>query len=284
MTQPARMIGAPPLECIIEPPGRPRLHTLEWPGLEPAVVLIHPNRTLNRVWDHTVCASRLPNRFLAPSLRGHGLSGYPAGGYKLADHRDDLAAFIRALGTQPVFLVGQATGAMLALMIANRHPDLVRGVVAANPALAIPAAVNALVQSQVIAQTRFASRAQARAALPFAQRWSEEVVDHYLDHALVAADGEPGGLLEWRYQPDGVRACEADLVNDHAMDIRTDRPVLVFGGAEASVLPPAIIDRVCALLPAHRRALLPASDHRLSQDNPAGFAALMDGFIAAAGA
>ena len=68
------------------------------------------------------------------------------------------------------------------------------------------------------------------------------------------------------------------------MDIRTDRPVLVFGGAEASVLPPAIIDRVCALLPAHRRALLPASDHRLSQDNPAGFAALMDGFIAAAGA
>ena len=85
--------------------------------------------------------------------------------------------------------------------------------------------------------------------------------------------------MRWRYQPDGVRECEADLVNDHAMAIRTDRPVLVFGGAEATLLPPSIIDRVCDLLPDHRRALLPAADHRLSQDNPSGFATLMDEFI-----
>ena len=264
-----------PLELSVENTGRPRLHVLDWPGTSPAVVLIHPNRTLNRVWDHVVSASRLPNRFIAPGLRGHGLSGYPSHGYKLADHRDDLTAFIRSLETGPVFLVGQATGAMLALMIACKHPELVLAVVAANPALAIPASVNALVQSQVQAQTAFADRAEARAALPFSERWSDEVVDHYLDHALEGA----AGSLRWRYQPDGVRECEADLVNDHAMAIRTDRPVLVFGGAEATLLPPAIIDRVCDLLPDHRRALLPASNHRLSQDNPSGFAALMDEFI-----
>ena len=264
-----------PLELSVENTGRPRLHVLDWPGTSPAVVLIHPNRTLNRVWDHVVSASRLPNRFIAPGLRGHGLSGYPSHGYKLADHCDDLSAFIRSLGTGPVFLVGQATGAMLALMIACKHPELVLAVVAANPALAIPASVNALVQSQVQAQTAFADRAEARAALPFSERWSDEVVDHYLDHALEGAEGS----LRWRYQPDGVRECEADLVNDHAMAIRTDRPVLVFGGAEATLLPPAIIDRVCDLLPDHRRALLPASNHRLSQDNPSGFAALMDEFI-----
>jgi pimeloyl-ACP methyl ester carboxylesterase len=50
-------------------------------------------------------------------------------------------------------------GAMLALMIANKYPALVRGVVAANPALASPASVNALVQSQVQAQAAFANRA-----------------------------------------------------------------------------------------------------------------------------
>ncbi len=269
----------PLVEFSVENAGRPRLHVLDWPGSSPAVVLIHPNRTLNRVWDHVVRASRLPNRFLAPGLRGHGLSEYPPHGYKLADHRDDLTAFIRALDLGPVFLVGQATGAMLALMIARTNPELVRGVVAANPALAIPASVNALVQSQVQAQAAFANRAQARAALPFSERWSAEVVDHYLDHALEAADGSAAGPLRWRYQPDGVRECEADLVNDHAMAIRTDRPVLVFGGAEATLLPPAIIDRVCALLPNHRRALLPAANHRLSQDNPSGFATLMDEFI-----
>ncbi|MBL8386571.1 MAG: alpha/beta fold hydrolase [Burkholderiales bacterium] len=254
-----------------------RLHALDWPGTAPAVVLIHPNRTINRVWDHVVAASTLPNRFVAPCLRGHGLSDYPAQGYRLADHRDDLIELVAALDAGPVFLVGQATGAMLALMIAHARPDLVRAVVAANPALAIPAAVNEMVRSQVQAQVRLADRAAARAALPFASRWSPEVVEHYLDHALEPADG--GAAWRWRYHPQGVAECEADLVNDHSDAIRTALPVLVFGGAEATVLPPSTVDRVCALLPNHRREVLPAADHRLCQDNPAGFAALMDSFV-----
>ena len=172
------------------------LHVADWPGTSPTIVLVHPNRTINRVWNHVVAASRLPHRFLAPGLRGHGASDYPSQGSHLTDHRDDLIDFIESLGAGPVFLVGQAIGAMLALMIARWRPDLVR---------------------------------------------------------------------------------------DHSMAIRTDRPVLVFGGAEATVLPSTIVDRVCALLANHRRAVLPAADHRLSQDNPAGFAALMDCFVLAQG-
>ena len=263
------------------------LHTLDWPGSDPAIVLIHPNRTINRVWDHVVAASALPHRFVAPGLRGHGFSDYPGSGYHLADHRDDLIAFIESIGSGPVFLVGQATGAMLALMIAHTRPDLVRAVVAANPALAIPPAVNDLVQTQVRSHSLFATRAAARSALPFSSRWTPAIAQHYLDHALEQVAGDdpaaPSGAYRWRYHAAGVSACEADLVNDHSNAIRTALPVLVFGGAEASVLPPSVTDRVCALLPNHQRALLPAADHRLSQDNPAGFAALMDAFIEALG-
>ena len=259
------------------------LHVADWPGMGPAIVLIHPNRTINRVWDHVVAASRLPHRFLAPDLRGHGHSDQPPHGYRLTDHRDDLIDFIETLGIGPVFVVGQATGAMLALMIARIRPDLIRAVVAANPALAIPPAINDLVQSQVRTQASFANRDAARQALPFASRWSPAIVEHYLDHALEpgppGAAGGTGGAYRWRYHAAGVGECEADLVLDHSAAIRTGRPVLVFGGAEATVLPATIVDRVCALLPDHRRSVLPAADHRLSQDNPAGFAALMDRFI-----
>lgn len=263
------------------------LHVADWPGTSPTIVLVHPNRTINRVWNHVVAASRLPHRFLAPGLRGHGASDYPSQGYHLTDHRDDLIDFIESLGAGPVFLVGQAIGAMLALMIARWRPDLVRAVVAANPALAIPPAINDLMQTQVRAQTSFSSRDEARRALPFSSRRSPEIVEHYLDHALEpvppgAASGT-GGAFRWRYHAAGVGECEADLVRDHSMAIRTDRPVLVFGGAEATVLPSTIVDRVCALLANHQRAVLPAADHRLSQDNPAGFAALMDCFILAQG-
>ena len=259
------------------------LHAVDWPGTSPAIVLIHPNRTINRVWDHVVAASRLPHRFLAPGLRGHGASDHPSHGYRLINHRDDLVDFIETLGVGPVFLVGQATGAMLALMIARYRPDLVRAVVAANPALAIPPAINDLVQSQVRAQASFTSRDEARMALPFSSRWAPAIVEHYLDHALepISSDaaGGTGGAYRWRYHAAGVGECEADLVLDHSAAIRTERPVLVFGGAEATVLPATIVDRVCALLPDHQREVLPAADHRLSQDNPAGFAALMDRFF-----
>ena len=273
------------IDFKVRPARGPALHTIDWPGMNPAIVLIHPNRTSNRVWDHMVGASALPNRFLAPGLRGHGLSDHPAHGYRLDDHRDDLIGFIEALKCGSVFLVGQATGAMLALMIANLRPDLVRAVVAANAALAIPPAINDLVQSQVRAHASFPSRAAARLALPFCARWSDEIIEHYLDHALeeTTVDAAAGTrvVFRWRYHAAGVGECEADLVNDHSDAIRTDRPVLVFGGAEATVLPPATADRVCTLLPNHQRAVLPGADHRLSQDNPRGFAELMDRFLLA---
>jgi pimeloyl-ACP methyl ester carboxylesterase len=274
-------------EFRVELPRGLGLHTVDWPGGRPAIVLIHPNRTINRVWDHVVAASALPNRFLAPSLRGHGFSDYPVRGYKLADHRDDLIAFIETLRLSEVVLVGQATGAMLALMVAHARPEQVRAVVAANPALAIPASVNMLVQQQVQSQISFADRASARAALPFASFWSPEVVEHYLDHALEpftgtsqgGREGVPRITYRWRYFPAGVRETEADLVNDYSEAIGTSKPVLVFGGANATVLPPEIIDRVCALLPQHERALLAHADHRLCQDNPEGFARLLDAFV-----
>ena len=47
----------------------------------------------------------------------------------------------------------------------------------------------------------------------------------------------------------------------------------------ASVLSASIVDRACAPLPNHQRAVLPATGHRLTQDNPEGFAALMNRFI-----
>jgi pimeloyl-ACP methyl ester carboxylesterase len=110
------------------------------------------------VWDFVVSASRLPNRMLLPALRGHGDTDWPATGYRLEDHRDDLIAFIEAMCEGPAILVGQATGATLALMIASRIPEQIRAVVAAQPAIGIAGAVTSMVRDQVVAQQHLASR------------------------------------------------------------------------------------------------------------------------------
>jgi len=253
-----------------------RIAYAERPGTPLPIVFIHPNRTSNRVWDFVVSASRLPNRMLLPALRGHGDTDWPVTGYRLEDHRDDLIAFIDAMCEGPAILVGQATGATLALMIASLIPGQIRAVVAAQPAIGIAGAVNSLVRDQVLAQQHLASRAAAQAALPFAERWRPEVVAHTLDHMLAP---HPSGGFTWRYYGPGVCDTEAELMRDLANDITWRGPTLVFGGAASTVLPVEMAARVAARLPGAQLASLAAANHRLSQDNPEGFAALLDGFV-----
>lgn len=255
---------------------RLRIGYLERAGTGPTVVFIHPNRTTNRVWDFVIGQSRLSKRFLAPALRGHNDSDWPETGYTLEHHRDDLIGFIEATNDAAVVLVGQATGATLALMIGAARPDLVRAIVAAQPALGIPASVNDLVQGQVAAQQRLASREAARAALPFAERWSQAVTEHFLDHML---DTHPDGGLVWRYHAPGVCQTEAELMRDLSTQTRWRGPALVFGGAESTVLPSSMFARAADAIPGAQRASLPGANHRLCQDNPEGFARLLDDFV-----
>lgn len=68
-------------------------------------------------------------------LLGHGLSDRPQGfDYGLLEHADALAAVVR---TYPagVDLIGHSLGGTLALLVADRHPDLVHRLVLIEPAI-----------------------------------------------------------------------------------------------------------------------------------------------------
>jgi pimeloyl-ACP methyl ester carboxylesterase len=56
-------------------------------------------------------------------------------------------------------------------------------------------------------------------------------------------------------------------------------PTLIIGGQDSTVLPHASIEAIAARLPHAELRWLPRSDHRLSQDNPDGFARLLDDFL-----
>lgn len=84
-------------------------------------------------WDG--CIDRLPatRRLITYDRRGFGRSGEPRA-RRLGEHVDDAAALLRSLDATPAAIVSQSGGAVIALLLQARHPDLVSAMVMTEPA------------------------------------------------------------------------------------------------------------------------------------------------------
>ena len=107
------------------------LHTGIWGPDDPdapTVLAIHGVTASHRTWG--MVANALPDvRFIAPDLRGRGRSNTLPGPYGMPVHADDLAAVLEALAVPRAVVVGHSMGAFAALVLANRHPQLVDSLV-----------------------------------------------------------------------------------------------------------------------------------------------------------
>ncbi|WP_028933306.1 alpha/beta fold hydrolase [Pseudonocardia spinosispora] len=98
------------------------------------LVALHPLALSGRVWDPmaSVLAGAGRHTVLAPDARGHGRSGWDRGPFSIADLADDVAAIIERHGQGPADVVGLSMGGSTAILLAVRHPHLVRRLVLAD--------------------------------------------------------------------------------------------------------------------------------------------------------
>lgn len=226
-------------------------------------------------------------RIFASDLRGHGLTALPADPAKLKSwtlYRDDLIAFLDALGAGPYVLAGHSMGAASSLLVAARRPDLVKSLVLFEPVLtpwqfkvmmawlratgradtAIPLIAGALKRRAV-----FASRDAARAAYKGRgafKTWPDAALDFYLD----------GGLIE---QADGTLrlACAPAW---EAANFRTGPPFLgpvfakircpltILYGTVASTTRPSMVAAVTRLIPQAQLTKIDGATHFLPVERP----------------
>src|SRR5918994_1063846 len=97
------------------------------------LLLVHGAWTGHTTWGLLVGSLARRFRVHAYDRRGHSESGRGAQAPPRRRHEDNLAAVIEALGCGPVHLVGSSYGALLALELAGRRPELVRSVVVHEP-------------------------------------------------------------------------------------------------------------------------------------------------------
>jgi pimeloyl-ACP methyl ester carboxylesterase len=97
------------------------------------LVLIHGGWTDHTTWSRLVAHLTPSFRVVRYDRRGHSRSRRGPEHPTRRRHEDDLAAIIERLDCAPANLVGTSYGALMALALAGRRPDLVRSVVAHEP-------------------------------------------------------------------------------------------------------------------------------------------------------
>jgi pimeloyl-ACP methyl ester carboxylesterase len=98
------------------------------------LVLVHGSWTSHHTWDRV--ASRLAESFrvFTYDRRGHSQSERPAEQGSVREDVADLAALIEHLKIAPAWVAGSSFGATITLRLAGERPDLLRGIMAHEPA------------------------------------------------------------------------------------------------------------------------------------------------------
>ncbi|MER5353533.1 alpha/beta fold hydrolase [Kitasatospora sp. NPDC002551] len=109
---------------MVELPGLSLAYRESGPADGPPLVLLHALGERAADWDVVLPALAPHHRVLALDQRGHGDSGRP-GRYGLEAMRDDVLAFLDALGLARADLVGHSMGGAVAYLVAQRRPERV---------------------------------------------------------------------------------------------------------------------------------------------------------------
>jgi pimeloyl-ACP methyl ester carboxylesterase len=252
---------------------RPRAGTLAFEdhGGEndgPPIAFLHGAGGSRLHWPPTL--RRRPRfRTLAPDLPGHGESP-DVGAASIGDYAGEVAAWLDALGTGQVFLVGHSMGSATALTIALETPARIAGLVlvGSGPRLQVNQAIlegladpdRQTETIERILKWSFGREAPAR-LVELARRRMFET--------------DPGVLLR------DFQACHGFDVGARLMEIVA--PTLVVTGEDDRMTPPSLGDALRAGIPGARRVLIPAAGHMAMLEATDRLAAELDRFLVDAG-
>ncbi|MCB4823880.1 alpha/beta fold hydrolase [Roseicella aerolata] len=248
-------------------------------GAGDPLVLVHGTLGDQRYWAPQMASLGRHYRVLALSMRHCWPGRWEEGGdFTIDRHVADVAGFIRDLGAGPVRLIGHSRGGHIAFRVAERHPELVRALVLAEPGGELDESLGG----------KPASGAQAGA-------FGEGA-------ALIEAGDTEGGLKRIAEHTGGpgaweMRSEDRKAINrDNARTLlgqRNERrrpysraaaeairaPTLLVVGARTLPNFVANADALERHIRGCERVSIPDAAHAMSQDNPAAFDAAALAFL-----
>jgi pimeloyl-ACP methyl ester carboxylesterase len=237
-------------------------------GQGPPMLLVHGSAASADGWAPQLRGLQDRFQLFAVDRRGTGRSPLEPGvdAYSVAEHAEDLAEFIQARGLPPPVLCGSSFGAVVALHLARTRPELVRGMVLAEP----PLSPQATLPKQMVEFLAEFRRTLAEEGGPAGVRlFLRTVVGEADFEAMPAA---------WRSRAEGLweavrRDVEALAGYDPALSgLRGLRvPALMLGGGRSQGYYVFTLERLRMLLPVSARLTLDGAGHMMHLDQPEAF-------------
>jgi pimeloyl-ACP methyl ester carboxylesterase len=246
-------------------------------GTGAPVVFVHGSFSDFRIWERQRPAVAQSYRFIAYNERDHGPEPWPDEGkhYSAATHAADLTAFLGALQAGPVHLVAHSSGGVVATLVALDHPDVVRSLTLAEPA------IGTLLADLPEGKAPLDDRAQALAQVRAAVNAGDAVQATKVLFEWVNNEG-PGTFDR---QPEAVRQMFRDNARTLPLLLAAPPPPALscatLGGVKAPTLVIegegtrrffALIDAVVVrCLPGSRLVTIPQATHPMFVQQPAAF-------------
>lgn len=257
------------------------------PSRPPDVVFLHATGLNALTYKSILEPLSAKLHVLAVDLRGHGRSTLPASvwGYSSwTRHRNDVIDLIETHLRVPVTLAGHSMGGTTGLLAAGARPDLVLGLALLDPVLLSPARYASMRVPGAVQMSRWTTpiaRAAARRRAAFETRenafkalqgrgffrtWSDETLRDYLEDGLTDADG---GGLRLSCAPAYESATFAAQGHDPWRALmRANDPIVVLRAETGSTCPKGSADRIMALRPDARVAVVEGAGHAHPMERP----------------
>jgi pimeloyl-ACP methyl ester carboxylesterase len=248
-------------------------------GAGEPVVLVHGTLGDQRYWAPQMAPLGAAYRVLALSMRHTWPGSWPeAGGdFTIDRHVADVAGFIAGLGAGPVRLIGHSRGGHIAFRVAERHPELVRALVLAEPGGELDESLG--------------GRPDGKQAGGFAAA-AALIAAGDVEGGLRLSAEQTGGPGAWERRSEGRKRIQRDNARTLLGQIHERRAPYSRAAAEAIRAPTllvvgqntqpnfkAIVAAMAGVIAGAAVAEIPRATHPMSDDNPADFNAAVLAFL-----
>lgn len=254
-----------------------KLGALVWHGRPKSPIIVGIHGITANAWHWDAVAHHLAGAatMVAVDLRGRGRSFGLPGPFGMRRHADDVAAVVAQIESGPLLLAGHSMGTYVAMMTAERHPDVVAGLVLVDGGtpLTVPADTNI---DDVLDQTLGPAIERLNTIWPdrvsYLSMWTQhpafaDGISVNLERTLLADLIElDGGGWRTAVDADAVRADGRELFGDADVRALLERcaPGVPIVRAPLGLMgepPPLLRDEVVAEYQQHRWIDVPDTNH-----------------------